>query len=88
MARKSSHPRRVDLDNNKLHCIRNTRRLRGCRAVRACLDRGSAGVTVQRQRAGELTDGSGVRNGDEESDNEDLQLEHGEVGGVSGQLGC
>lgn len=30
---------------------------------------------------GELTNGGGVRDGDEESNNEDFQLEHGGVGG-------
>ena len=50
---------------------------------RPCLDDRSAGVTAERQRTGELTDGGGVRGGNEEDGNEKLGDEHGDVGGVS-----
>ena len=47
-----------------------------------CLDHGSVGVTVERQMAGELTVGlgGGLCDGGEEGDDENLQLEHGDVG--------
>jgi hypothetical protein len=48
---------------------------------RSCLDHGSAGV--EGQRMGELTDGGGVRSGDEEDGSEELENEHGDVGDVS-----
>ena len=48
-----------------------------------CLDHGSAGVTVKRQKTGELTESGGVRSGDGEHENEKLGDEHGDAGGVS-----
>ena len=46
-----------------------------------CLGQGSDGVAVEQHGTGELTDGGGVRGGDEEDSNEKLVEEHGDAGG-------
>jgi hypothetical protein len=51
---------------------------------RPCLGQGSAGVAMERQKTGELTNSGGVRGGDEEDCNEKLGDEHGEAGGGDG----
>ena len=46
-----------------------------------CLYHGSAGIAMGQQKTGELTNGGGLRGGDEEDANEKLGDEHGDTGG-------